>query len=142
MQANDLRLMKAAAIPTAAVGLVAVLVATFLAGAEGALGAGIGVAVVGVFFTVGLVAVAYASRISPTMMMAAAMGTFFTKIVILVVMLEALADVEVWHPRAFSLTAIACTIAWTFGEARGFMKLRMLYVEPGIKVPGHYEEKR
>nr|BFE87144.1 hypothetical protein GCM10020093_097450 [Planobispora longispora] len=95
-----------------------------------------------VFFALGVAAVAYASRISPTVMMAAAMGTFFAKIIALIVILESLANVDIWHPRAFALTAITCTIAWTIGEARGFMRLRMLYVEPGFKVPGHHEEKR
>ncbi len=142
MQANDLQVLRAAAIPTALVGLVAVVVAALLAGGKGALGAGIGVVVVGAFFTIGLMAVAYAARISPTMMMAAAMGIFFTKILALVVLLTAFEDTTVWSPMAFALTVIACTICWTAGEARGFMKLRMLYVDPDATVPGQLGSKR
>lgn len=136
MQANDLRLLKDAAIPSAVVGLVAVVAAALVSGVEGVYGAIAGVLVVAVFFTIGLVAVTYASRVSPTMMMAAAMGTFFTKIILLALTLESLADVTVWSPAAFSWTVVACTIAWTAGEARGFMRLKMLYVEPGRQVPG------
>lgn len=142
MQANDLRILRAAVIPTAVVGLVAVIVAAFLAGAEGALGAGIGVAVVALFFTIGLAAVAYASRISPTIMMAAAMGTFLLKVLLLAVLLESFEDATLWHPTAFTLTVIACTICWTIGEARGFLRLRILYVDPEAKVPGRLEETR
>jgi ATP synthase protein I len=142
MQDNDLRILRAAAIPTALVGLIAVIVAAFLSGTNGALGAGIGVFVVAAFFTISLTAVAYAARISPTMMMAAAMGTFFAKILVLAVLLEYFQDATVWNPRAFGLTVIICTICWTIGEARGFMRLRMLYVDPEGKVPGQLGEKR
>jgi ATP synthase protein I len=142
MQDNDLRILRAAAIPTALVGLIAVIVAAFLSGTKGALGAGIGVCVVGAFFTISLIAVAYAARISPTMMMAAAMGTFFTKILVLALVLKSFEDSTVWSPRAFSLTVIICTICWTFGEARGFMRLRMLYVDPEAKVPGQFGSNR
>jgi ATP synthase protein I len=123
------------------VGLVVAVVSMFMVGAKGALAAAIGVLVVGVFFVIGTVAVAYASRVSPTMMMAAAMGTFFAKIFVLILVLTSLSDVTAWDPMVFSVTVILCTIAWTFGEARAFLKLRMLYVEPGSKVPGHYGEK-
>ncbi|MFF0244789.1 hypothetical protein [Streptosporangium sandarakinum] len=139
MQDNDLRILRAAAIPTALVGLVAVVVAALLAGGQGALGAGVGVLVVAAFFTISLVAVAYAARISPTMMMAAAMGSYFVKILILAVLLEVFSDSTVWNPRAFALTVIACTICWTIGEAHGFLRLRMLYVDPDTKVPGQYQ---
>ncbi|GII75129.1 hypothetical protein Sru01_01110 [Sphaerisporangium rufum] len=142
MQDNDLRILRSAAIPTALVGVIAVLVAAVVAGAKGALGAGIGILVVGAFFTIGLIAVAYAARVSPVIMMAAAMGTFLTKILLLAVLLETFADATVWSPGAFSTTVIIGTIAWTVGEARGFLKLRMLYVDPDAKVPGRVEEKR
>ncbi|WP_238505634.1 hypothetical protein [Streptosporangium sp. KLBMP 9127] len=117
------------------------VISTIMVGAKGALATGIGVLVVGAFFVISLVAVTYASRISPTMMMAAAMGTFFTKIVVLILILTSLSDVTAWDPTVFSWTVILCTVAWTFGEARGFMKLRILYVEPGTEVPGQYGKK-
>ncbi|GAA3835931.1 hypothetical protein GCM10022226_67040 [Sphaerisporangium flaviroseum] len=142
MQDNDLRILRAAAIPTALVGLIAVIVAAFLSGSKGALGAGLGVLVVAAFFTISLIAVAYAGRISPTMMMAAAMGTFFAKILVLAVTLEYFEDATVWSPSAFGLTVVICTICWTIGEARGFLKLRMLYVDPDVKVPGRLEENK
>ncbi|GAA5071514.1 ATP synthase protein I [Thermocatellispora tengchongensis] len=141
MQANDVRVLKSAAIPALVVGLVVTVVSAFLTGVDGALGGALGVLVVGLFFLISLVAVAYASRISPTMMMAAALGTFFTKVLVLALVLSSLSDVTVWHPTAFTWSVILCTIAWTFGEARGFMKLRILYVEPGTRVPGSYGEK-
>jgi len=136
MQANDVRLLRAAVIPTVLVGMVAVLVAGLIDGGKGALGAGFGVVAVTLFFAVGLVAVAYASRVSPAVMMAAAMVSYFVKLLVLVLLLNSFADSDTWSPRAFAWTVIACTVCWTVAEARGFMKLRMLYVEPGSRVPG------
>lgn len=137
MQATDVRLLRAAALPTVLVGLAAVLIAAFVDGGKGAFGAAIGFVVVELFFAIGLAAVAYASRISPTMMMIAAMASYFVKLLVLIVLLNSFADVDAWSPRAFAWTVIACTVSWTIAEARGFMKLRMLYVEPGTQVPGN-----
>ncbi|MFI0422180.1 hypothetical protein [Spongiactinospora sp. 9N601] len=141
MQANDVRVLKNAAIPALVVGLVVALVSTFTVGAAGALAALIGVVVVAGFFIISLVAVAYASRVSPQMMMIAALGTYLVKIIALALALSSLSDVTAWHPMTFTWTVILCTVAWTVGEARAFMKLRMLYVEPDVKVPGHAGEK-
>ncbi|GAA2885240.1 hypothetical protein GCM10010517_48830 [Streptosporangium fragile] len=136
MQANDVRLLKGAAIPTLLVGLVVVLVATLFAGVKGALGAAIGLLVVCAFFSLGIVAVSYASRVSPMMMMTAAVLSYAVKIIIIMALLKTFEDATAFEPKAFGWAAIACTLAWTVGEMRGFMKLRMLYVDPDGELPG------
>ncbi|MCC5574102.1 MULTISPECIES: hypothetical protein [Microtetraspora] len=136
MQANDVRVLKGAAIPTLAVGLVAVVVAVIFAGLQGAFGALIGIALVGVFFTVGLAAVSWAGRISPAMMMMAAVATYAVKVLLIIALLKAFESATAFHPRAFALTVVACTVAWTVGEMRGFMKLKLLYVEPEARISG------
>jgi ATP synthase protein I len=136
MQANDVRVLKGAAVPTLAVGLVAVIVAAFVTGAKGALGAAIGLVLVGAFFTLGLAVVSWAGRVSPMAMMAAAVVGYVVKVLVIMAMLTAFEDTTAFNPRAFALSVIACTLAWTLGEVRGFMKLKMLYVEPGTQVPG------
>lgn len=139
MQANDVRVLKGAAVPTLVVGLVAVIVAVVLAGAKGALGAAIGIALVTVFFTVGLAVVSWAGRISPMMMMTAAVLSYVVKVIAIMTMLKAFEGATAFDSRAFALSVIACTLAWTAGEMRGFMKLKLLYVEPDAKVPGQGE---
>ncbi|MFC4589224.1 hypothetical protein [Sphaerisporangium corydalis] len=136
MQANDVRALKGAAIPTIAVGLIVVVVAALLGGGAGALGAAIGLAVVAVFFTAGLVAVTSAGRVSPQMMMLAAVLGYLVKVVLLMILLRSFAGATVFSPRAFGLAVIICTIVWTIGEIRAFLKLKLLYVEPGTRVPG------
>ena len=136
MQANDVRVLKGAAIPTIVVGLVVVVAAAFLAGTAGALGAAIGVALVVVFFTAGLAAVTWAGRVSPQMMMLAAVLGYLVRVIFLMLLLSGFRDATAFSPRALGWSVLLCTITWTAGEIRAFMKLRMLYVDPSAEVPG------
>ncbi|GAA1306279.1 hypothetical protein Psi02_23610 [Planotetraspora silvatica] len=136
MQANDVRVLKGAAVPTLAVGLLAVVLAAVLTGVKGALGAGIGLVLVAVFFTLGLVVVSWAGRVSPVAMMAAAVVGYVVKVLAIMAMLTAFQGTTAFNSRAFALSVIACTLTWTVGEMRGFLKLKMLYVEPDAQVPG------
>ncbi|WP_405145221.1 hypothetical protein OG589_00705 [Sphaerisporangium sp. NBC_01403] len=136
MQANDVRALKGAAVPTIAVGLVVVVVAALMAGTKGALGAAIGVVVVAAFFTAGLVAVTWAGRVSPQMMMLAAVLGYLVKVILLMVLLSSFSDATAFAPGAFGWSVVICTIVWTIGEVRAFLKLKMLYVDPDAKVPG------
>jgi ATP synthase protein I len=136
MQGNDVRALKSAAIPTIVVGLAVVAVAALLAGGAGAYGAAIGVALVAVFFTVGLAAVTWAGRVSPQMMMLAAVLGYLVKVILLMLVLSAFRDATVFSPRALGWSVVLCTITWTIGEVRAFLKLKMLYVDPSAEVPG------
>ncbi|NRQ32942.1 hypothetical protein HII36_13975 [Nonomuraea sp. NN258] len=136
MQANDVRVLKSAAIPTFSVGLVAVVVAFVLAGGKGAIGATIGTLLVGVFFSISVVAVSYASRVSPQMMAIAAMVSYLVKVVVIMIVLATFGDTTLWNPRAFAWSVVVCTIVWTAFEVRAFVKTKMLYVDPDAKVPG------
>lgn len=131
MQANDVRVLRSAALPTFAVGLLAVVVAAAAVGLKGAIGAGIGVALVALFFTVGLLVVSWAGRISPVAMMMAAVFGYLVKALLVMAFVRAFEDTTAFHPKAFAWTVIVCTVVWTVGEMRGFVKLKMLYVEPG-----------
>jgi ATP synthase protein I len=136
MQANDVRVLKSAAIPTALVGLLAVVVALLVAGGEGALGAVIGTLLVGVFFSISVVAVSYAARISPQMMAIAAMGSYLVKIVVIMIVLVSFRDTTAWNTQAFAWAVVVCTLVWTGFEVRAFMKTKLLYVDPEANVPG------
>ncbi|MEU0564343.1 hypothetical protein ABZ297_02955 [Nonomuraea sp. NPDC005983] len=137
MQANDVRVLKSAALPTLAVGVVAVVVALLLSGGKGALGAAVGTLLVGVFFSISVVAVSYASRISPQMMAIGAMGSYLVKVVVIMLMLATFGDTTAWNSRAFAWSVVVCTLVWTAFEVRAFIKTKMLYVDPDAKVPGH-----
>ncbi|MEV4075718.1 hypothetical protein ACGFJC_30845 [Nonomuraea fuscirosea] len=136
MQANDVRVLKSAAIPTLAVGVVAVVVALLAAGGKGALGAGIGALLVGIFFSISVVAVSYAARVSPQMMAIAAMLSYLVKVVVIMLVLSVFGDTTAWNSRAFAWTVVVCTLVWTGFEVRAFIKTKMLYVDPEARVPG------
>ncbi|MFG1702887.1 hypothetical protein ACFLIM_06820 [Nonomuraea sp. M3C6] len=136
MQANDVRILKSAAIPTLAVGLVAVVVALLAAGGKGALGAAIGTLLVGVFFSISVVAVSYAARVSPQLMAIAAMVSYLVKVVVIMIVLSAFGDTTAWDSRAFAWSVVVCTLVWTGFEVRAFIKTKMLYVDPEASVPG------
>ncbi|GAA3116322.1 hypothetical protein GCM10010466_04240 [Planomonospora alba] len=141
MQANDVRVLKGAALPTVAAGAVVIAAAAVLAGVPGALGAAIGLALVAVFFTVGLVAVSYASRVSPAVMMVTAVTTYAVKVLVIMAMLKAFETATAFEPRAFGWSAVICTVVWTAGEMRGFVKTKMLYVDPGAASPGQGDRR-
>ncbi|MEV0379090.1 hypothetical protein [Nonomuraea sp. NPDC050643] len=136
MQANDVRVLRSAAIPTFAVGVVAVVVALLAAGGKGALGAAIGTLLVGFFFSVSVVAVSYAARVSPQMMAIAAMVSYLVKVIAIMIVLSVFGDTTAWNPKAFAWTVVVCTLVWTAFEVRAFIKTKMLYVDPEAKVPG------
>ncbi len=136
MQANDVRVLKSAAIPTLVVGVAAVVVAQLTAGGGGALGAVIGVLLVAVFFSISVVAVSYAARVSPQMMAIAAMVSYLVKVIVIMAMLVTFGDTTLWNPQVFAWSVVVCTIVWTAFEVRAFIKTKMLYVDPEATVPG------
>ncbi|MEU6778527.1 hypothetical protein ABZ912_04940 [Nonomuraea angiospora] len=136
MQANDVRVLKSAAIPTFAVGVVAVAVSLLTIGGKGALGAAIGTLLVGVFFSISVVAVSYAARVSPQMMAIVAMVSYLVKVVAIMVVLASFRDTTAWNTQAFAWAVVVCTLVWTGFEVRAFMKTKLLYVDPEARVPG------
>ncbi|SDJ60604.1 hypothetical protein [Nonomuraea jiangxiensis] len=139
MQANDVRVLRSAAIPTFAVGMVAVVASLLMAGGKGALGAALGALLVGVFFSISVVAVSYAARVSPQLMAIAAMVSYLVKVVVIMVVLNAFRDTTAWNTMAFAWTVVVCTLVWTGFEVRAFLKTKMLYVDPEASVPGKGE---
>jgi ATP synthase protein I len=106
------------------------VLAAVIAGGTGAVGAAIGVAIVALFCGISIAVVARAARISPQAMMAAALGTFIVKIVLLLAFVGAFEDTTTFNPKAFGLTALACILAYTGAQVMWSMRLKALYVEP------------
>ena len=130
MHEHDASILRAALIPTVLAGVLAVVVAAFVGGGKAALGAALGALVVVVFFTVGLVVVGRASRVSAYAAMNAAILTYLVKIGVLFAIIVAFKDTTLFNTKAFGLTIILCTLVWTGFEVRGFSRLQILYVDP------------
>ena len=133
----DARQLMRSAVPTAIAGAVALVVGWLVAGGRGALGALLAVVVVALFFTASVVIVGWVSRVKPAAMMAAAVGTFLAKILLLLGLIAALNGTTAFNTKVFGFTAIACVLVWTAGQV-GSLARRMPYVEP---VPGPQAER-
>jgi ATP synthase protein I len=130
MVAQYAQIARRSAATAAIAAAAAIVLAAVVAGGKGAVGAAIGVAIVALFFGISIVVVGRAARISPQAMMAAALGTFIVKIVLLLAFVGAFEDTTAFNPKAFGLTALACILAYTGAQVIWSMRLKALYVEP------------
>lgn len=130
MRENDATMLRGAAIPTAVVGLLAIVVGAVVSGGRGALGALAGAGLVVAFFTASALVVGRASRGSAYAAMNAALITYMTKIAVLFGLIVLLKDTTAFDTKVFGLTIVVCTMVWTGFEVRTFGKLKMLYVDP------------
>ena len=89
-----------------------------------------GLAIVAAFFSVGAYAVAAAGRVSDSLTLPVALGTYVLKIGLLGVLLVALRD-EPWVDRKpFGLAIAIGTVAWTVVHARRVWTAQLYYVDP------------
>jgi ATP synthase protein I len=107
-----------------------IVLGAILGGTKGLLGAVIGVGLVIVFFGISVLVVGRASKASPQAMMAAAVGTFVVKILVLIILLGTFQNSTAFNSKWFGLTVIVCVIAYSAAQMVSAMRLKMLYVEP------------
>jgi ATP synthase protein I len=130
MQADDVRVLRQSAVPTAAVGVLCGVAGALVSGGKGVLGAALAVLVVTVFFMISTVVVGRAARVSPQTLMASAMVTYLVKVVALAVITAQFKDTTLFNGRVFGFTAIACVLTWCATQVRAWMRSKMFYVEP------------
>src|SRR5215469_13883547 len=123
-------ILRRSAMLTAPVALLMIVLGAVLGGAKGLLGAAIGVGLVIVFFGISVLVVGRASKVSPQAMMAAAVGTFVVKILVLIILLSTFQNTTAFNGKWFGLTVIVCVIAYSAAQMVSAMRLKMLYVEP------------
>ena len=130
MQAEDVRALRQSAVPTVVAGLVAIGIGAAVSGFKGALGALLALAVVIAFFSISHVVVGRVAKGNPSMMMAAALGTYFIKIIVLAVLVSSFRDTTLFNGRVFGVSAIALVLVWSALQVRTMATSKMLYVEP------------
>jgi len=123
-------ILRRSALLTAPVALLMIVLGAILGGTKGLLGAVIGVGLVIVFFGISVLVVGRASKVSPQAMMAAAVGTFLVKILVLIILLSTFQNSTAFNSKWFGLTVIVCVIAYSAAQMVSAMRLKMLYVEP------------
>lgn len=130
MMATYGRVVRRSAALTGAVAAVCVVVCAALGGAKGLYGALIGVAIVTAFFGISVLVVGRAAKISPQVMMAAAMISYVVKIIGFAIVVILLGKSTAFNGRMLGFTAIICILAWTAAEVVTAIKLRLPYVDP------------
>jgi ATP synthase protein I len=130
MMATYGRVVRRSAALTGAVAAVCVAICAALGGAKGLYGALIGVAIVTAFFGISVLVVGRAAKISPQVMMAAAMISYVVKIIGFAIVVILLGKSTAFNGRMLGFTAIICILAWTAAEVVTAIKLRLPYVEP------------
>jgi ATP synthase protein I len=123
-------ILRRSALLTVPVALLMIVLGAILGGTKGLLGAAIGVALVIAFFGISVLVVGRAAKISPQAMMAAAVGTYLVKILVLIILVGVFQNSTAFNGRFFGLTVIACVIAYSAAQVVSSMRLKMLYVEP------------
>ena len=130
MMATYSRVVRRSAALTAVVAAVCVIVCAALGGAKGLYGALIGVAIVTAFFGISVLVVGRAARISPHVMMAAAMISYVIKIIGFAIVMIALGKSDAFNGRMLGFTALVCILAWSAAEVVTAIRLRLPYVDP------------
>ena len=130
MMATYGRVVRRSAALTGAVAAVCVAVCAALGGAKGLYGALIGVAIVTAFFGISVLVVGRAAKVSPQVMMAAAMISYVVKIIGFAIVVILLGKSTAFNGRMFGFTAIICILAWGAAEIVTAIKLKVPYVDP------------
>jgi len=130
MMATYSRVVRRSAALTAVVAAVCVVVCAALGGAKGLYSALIGVAIVTAFFGISVLVVGRAARISPHVMMAAAMISYIVKIIGFAIVMIALGKSAAIDGRMLGFTAIICILAWSAAEVITAIRLKLPYVDP------------
>ena len=120
--------MKGALVPSLVVGVIALIIATWVKGSSGLYGALLAQLVVLVFFLVNIAVTSVTKNSDPIATMALAMFSYFSKILLLGAMMFLIGkftnDSDI-NRMSFGLSAIALTFAWLGGEIRAYLKLRL-----------------
>jgi ATP synthase protein I len=118
-----------AAIITAVVAVIALVVAFLMRDVPGLVGALAGAVVAGGLGWLGTWVMARTARASPAGVMIGAMTAFGVKIVVMLVFLLLFQGTTLFDNRAFAFTLLAVTAAWIVGEVVGFVRTRIPAVD-------------
>jgi ATP synthase protein I len=131
MTATYGRVVRRSVVITTAAAVVMVGICAGLGGAKGVYGSLIGVGIVTVFFGISVLVVGRAAKVSPQVMMTAALGSYIIKIVAFMVVMALLGrSTAVFNGKMLGFTALVCILVWCGAQVVNTIKLKMLYVDP------------
>jgi ATP synthase protein I len=126
----DLSHVRAGLVTTALLAVLGAPVAWLVRDGAAAAWVLAGLAIVAAFFSVGAYAVALAGRVSDSLTLPVALGTYLVKVTLLGVLLVWLRGQPWLDPKPFGLAIAAGTLAWTAVHARRVWTSQLYYVDP------------
>ena len=130
MLPNFSRIVRWSAVVTAVVAAIMVAVSAAIGGMHGLIGGLLGVALVAIFFGIDVAVIGRVARISPQAIMAAGVGLYLFKIIVLAVAVKELSDSTFFNGKLFGFTALVCILAYCASQVAASMRFKTLYVEP------------
>lgn len=130
MPSNDVRNLLQIAVPTAAVGVVAVAVSGVVAGGKGAIGAAVGTALAILFMGIGLLVLQWTAKSLPQLFQAMGLMLYVAQLLLLLIFVSVFQDTSLFNPKAFAASLVAATVVWMAAQARAHMKAKIFYVDP------------
>jgi ATP synthase protein I len=118
-----------AVIVTAAVAVLALVVAFLMRGAPGLVGSLVGAVIAAGLGWLGTWVMARTARATPAGVMIGAMTAFGAKILFMLVFLLLFQGTTLFDNRSFAFTMLAVTMAWIIGEVVGFVRTRIPAVD-------------
>jgi ATP synthase protein I len=138
MLASYAVILRRSALATAPAAAAMIVLSGIIGGGKGLIGALLGVGLVIVFFGIDALALNWAARRSPQVMMVTAFSTYLVKIVALLILVAKYGGTTAFNGRLFAFTVIVCVLVWTTAQVLISARLKVPYVEPDgeqFKVP-------
>ncbi|OIJ99747.1 hypothetical protein [Streptomyces colonosanans] len=130
MPSTDARNLLQIAVPTAAVGAIAVAVSGAVAGGKGAVGAAVGAALAILFMGIGLYVLQWTAKSLPHLFQAMGLLLYVAQLLLLLIFVGVFKDTSLFNPKTFAAGLVVATVVWMAAQARAHMKAKIFYVEP------------
>ncbi|MBW8800555.1 MAG: hypothetical protein JF597_45400 [Streptomyces sp.] len=130
MPSNDARNLAQAAVPTAAVGVLAAVVSGVVAGGKGAIGALVATVIVILFMGIGLYVLQRTAKSYPQLFQMMGLMLYAAQLLLLIIFMAVFKNTTLFNPRAFAIVLVVTTLTWITAQTRAHMKAKILYVEP------------
>ncbi|GAA2478276.1 hypothetical protein ACWCRD_31360 [Streptomyces sp. NPDC002092] len=140
MPSNDARNLLQTAVPTAAVGAIAVAVSAAVAGGKGALGAAVGTLLAILFMGIGLYVLQWTAKTLPQLFQAMGLMLYVAQLLLLLIFVAVFKDTTLFNAKTFAVSLVVATVVWMAAQARAHMKAKLFYIDPDSEKSGKSEK--
>jgi ATP synthase protein I len=125
---SERAMLRGALIPTSITAVISIVACTYIWDGPGAVGAILAQLIVVAFFASNLLVARITRDLEPMMVMALAMVSYMTKVILLglfLFLITTFLPQELYERKAFGVSAVAATFAWLGGEIVAFLRLKL-----------------